>query len=271
MSHELKDEEIKFLKKLEPTLKSKFIITASDKQYSEENDRLSSKIGGVPYWPLSKKGLFPKINGKYAKLIFQLNLNELSKDFDVKQISPSFPERGILQFYLAYQDELYGLYDDNNKPVVIYHENIDEESFITDEQKAISLDNEKTPFNSSVRVKFEESSELLGPQDEFYQQEFKELFTGVDTDDEEFMQFYYEYDEFDNSGSKVGGYAYFTQSDPFINLEDDNKLVLLLQLDSNSDDLKMSWGDSGVANWRIFEKDLANLDFSNLVYTWDCG
>lgn len=45
--------------------------------------------------------------------------------------------------------------------------------------------------------------------------------------------------------------------------------MLLLQIDTD-DALNIMWGDAGVANFFIREKDLINLDFSNVVYNWDC-
>ncbi|MFP3390133.1 YwqG family protein [Brevibacillus sp. SIMBA_040] len=71
----------------------------------------------------------------------------------------------------------------------------------------------------------------------------------------------------DASGSRIGGYPYFTQDDP--RSED---AILLLQLDMEGDhkDYYVSWGDSGVANFFIRKEDLLRLDFSNVVYTWDC-
>ncbi|WP_368142037.1 DUF1963 domain-containing protein, partial [Collinsella aerofaciens] len=68
---------------------------------------------------------------------------------------------------------------------------------------------------------------------------------------------------------QVGGYPIFTQSDP----HDDrdplwNKATdLLLQIDSTND---VSFGDSGVANFFISPSDLERLDFSRVLYTWDC-
>ena len=36
------------------------------------------------------------------------------------------------------------------------------------------------------------------------------------------------------------------------------------------DDAEIMWGDSGVANFFIQEKDLAAEDFSDVLYNWDC-
>ena len=42
---------------------------------------------------------------------------------------------------------------------------------------------------------------------------------------------------------------------------------LLLQIDSTNG---VSFGDSGVANFFISPSDLERLDFSRVLYTWDC-
>lgn len=68
-------------------------------------------------------------------------------------------------------------------------------------------------------------------------------------------------------GHKIGGYAYFTQSDP---REHDDKLkndVLLLQIDT---DEEIMFGDSGVANFFINKEDLINKNFEKAYFNWDC-
>lgn len=45
--------------------------------------------------------------------------------------------------------------------------------------------------------------------------------------------------------------------------------ILLLQIDTDNS-LNIMWGDSGVANFFIRKEDLLNLDFSNVIYNWDC-
>ncbi len=45
--------------------------------------------------------------------------------------------------------------------------------------------------------------------------------------------------------------------------------ILLMQIDTD-DSLNIMWGDSGVANFFIRKEDLLNLDFSNVIYNWDC-
>jgi len=66
------------------------------------------------------------------------------------------------------------------------------------------------------------------------------------------------------------GSPYFTQYDPRSykeNLEKYN--ICLFQMDTD-DDAEIMWGDSGVANFFIQEKDLAAEDFSDVLYNWDC-
>ena len=63
---------------------------------------------------------------------------------------------------------------------------------------------------------------------------------------------------------QVGGYPFFTQSDP--RSVDDGE-ILLFQLNSVKD---IMWGDAGVANFFIDREALKNRDFSHVMYNWDC-
>ena len=63
---------------------------------------------------------------------------------------------------------------------------------------------------------------------------------------------------------QVGGYPFFTQSDP--RSADDGE-ILLFQLNSVKD---IMWGDAGVANFFIDREALKNRDFSHVMYNWDC-
>jgi len=74
----------------------------------------------------------------------------------------------------------------------------------------------------------------------------------------------------EDQGHKIGGYPFFTQTDPREWQEKYKQHdVLLLQIDTD-DSLNIMWGDSGVANFFIKKDDLLNLDFSNVIYNWDC-
>ena len=91
------------------------------------------------------------------------------------------------------------------------------------------------------------------------------------TQGEEEKELFEVYEEtFAGDGHKIGGYPFFTQTDP--RDEDDEYEeyeVLLFQMDSDTE-ADIMWGDMGVANFFIKEKDLRNLDFSDVLYNWDC-
>jgi len=77
------------------------------------------------------------------------------------------------------------------------------------------------------------------------------------------------YDEVSQAaGHKIGGYPTFTQEDP----RNDKPLnsmdkILLFQLDADD---HIMFGDSGVCNFFIAPVDLKSLDFSRILYNWDC-
>jgi uncharacterized protein YwqG len=75
----------------------------------------------------------------------------------------------------------------------------------------------------------------------------------------------YVWDNFESNGHKIGGYAFFTQTDPRHDEKED--YILLLQIDS---DKEIIWGDIGVANFFIRPADLAKKDFTQVLYNWDC-
>jgi uncharacterized protein YwqG len=75
-------------------------------------------------------------------------------------------------------------------------------------------------------------------------------------------------DTFPSLGHKMAGYAHFTQADPRIEKFSDHE-VLLLQIDTD-DEHGIMWGDCGVGNFFIKKENLKNLDFSKVLYNWDC-
>lgn len=254
--------------KLQPTLKSVFKIVRSTEAYNEDTDIKVSKVGGIPYWPKGKD--YPILEDKKAKLIFQLNIDEAKQSgIDFSKAIPEMPETGILQFFFPYQDDMWGYESDIS---VVYHEDTSAEHFLSDEDIQVNKNHDETPFDKSTRVSFTLNSELLGPQDLYNQMIHEDLIKTLGLDDES-EELYYDIEEVSNHGSKVGGYAYFTQWDPLDYLDKEKlpkDIVLLLQLDSD-DELSLLWGDCGVANWRISAEKLKNRDFSDIHYNWDCS
>jgi uncharacterized protein YwqG len=106
--------------------------------------------------------------------------------------------------------------------------------------------------------------------------QFKELIGSeawdviLDRSDEEieFNEYYYP-----DVKHKLGGYPSFTQSDPREALDNDGEpYILLLQVDSDSTsgDINIEWEDMGIANFFIRASDLQQLDFSKVIYNYDC-
>lgn len=265
--------DIKTLKyKLKPSERSAYYFILDESPYDIYKDITVSKIGGIPYWPKDKK--YPMFEGNNYKMITQLNLDDLSKKVNLKNISPYYPTTGILQFFLVENDECW------EDTLVVYHPDTKKEHFLTEEQIETAFNDEYVGYEESFRITLKnESKELIGCCDSFYHgflanhiKELKDesLLEIIQCENDEIPESY-------TSGTKLGGYAYFTQEDPlwdeynkFIDKYPDElyPLVLLFQIDSDLED--MCWGDCGVANWRIDIEDLKKLDFNNIFYSFDC-
>jgi len=74
------------------------------------------------------------------------------------------------------------------------------------------------------------------------------------------------------SGTQIGGYGHFTQWDPRSDeyLNDYNILLLQIDTDYGVNEHMIMWGDEGIGNFFIQEDKLKQLDFSSVLYSWDC-
>jgi uncharacterized protein YwqG len=103
--------------------------------------------------------------------------------------------------------------------------------------------------------------------DTFFEEQKLQKFFDMSADDEKIFEWYcaniYE------NHHKIGGYGYFAQTDPREDSEQykDHKVVLLHMI---SDD-DICWGDCGVGNFLIRAEDLEKLDFSQVIYNYDCS
>ncbi|MGB7894556.1 MAG: YwqG family protein [Microcoleus sp.] len=255
-------------------------IEATIKPYIEiktqKNDDVNwwqSKFGGFPYLP---KGFeYPKTcDGKYLFLLAQLNFDEIPS-------LDGFPDRGILQFYIA-DDDLYGLNLDNSanadnhtiedqfKIIYFPQPNFKVENIITNYD--FLPQPESFPVNGCCGLQFTKKYAPISTSDYQFTQilgsEIEELFMNSEIEDE--------YREISHSfGHKIGGYPYFTQDDArkYSNTsEQKQKLdILLFQMDTDANEtVDIMWGDSGVGNFFIDESALRELDFSKVLYNWDC-
>ncbi len=239
----------------------------------EDTDPLCSKVLGIPYWEANHP--YP-LGPRKQPLCFlaQINFSEMH------DLSPIFPKTGLLQFFIC--SENWGL--DYDKP---YLSNRYFVKYWEDPQlyKYVSTYNNlswEAPAVDALKINFGDFElDYCGGSDEYYFDKIYGDFLGnnIETDNMDYALSEILFDLYDNSGSKVGGYAYFTQSDPRIDNPEHNELlgllpdadpewVLLFQMDSDHDDLM--WGDSGVANWFITKQDLQERRFDRILFNWDC-
>jgi len=238
-----------------------------------------SKFGGIPYWDFSKE--FP-VDSKGEKLNLLAQINFDKENFNDKRL----PNKGILQFYISSNDDIYGMdFDEQDQQInwrVIYHENVNYE--VTEEvvkKNGVKSFNEMDiedypPFNDAYRISFEIVDEVMSCYDQdfssivvnFLKEKYNIILEEYEVEEylEQIDEDYYK--KFGTYGHKLLGYPGFTQSDPRCYNQKYSKYdTLLLQIDSDDD---IMWGDCGVANFFINKEDLENNNFSNILYNWDC-
>lgn len=253
-----------------------------------ETTVLDSKMGGKPYFP---KGMeYPTVRegenvGKPLYFLAQLNFGFLPH-------IDGFPTEGILQFYAGCEgDNVYGAYFDDwtnqNAFRVIYHETVSEDA-PQGETPDVEFDEEFLPFKGEFLLTAEMTEKMpltegdfrfekavLSAYNELFGAKIENLYDLSELDEPLFDALF---ETRSMGGTRMGGYPYFTQDDPR-GWKDEypGHTVLLFQSDSeNGGDPKnwlddVCWGDAGVANFFITPEDLAKRDFSNVLYTWDCG
>lgn len=222
-----------------------------------------SKLGGMPYlpknmsWPLSPEG---------RQLVFLAQIN-----FAEMPAFPPFPQKGILQFFI-HDDDLYGMdFDEGEKQDtfrVLFHPEVQQDaSLLQSSWPDADWDEAMLPHHpdESYPLRFALAEEVAPISDyRFYQHFGSDFFRQFGEKEWDVMG------ELEKSlrsqGHKIGGYAYFTQDDP---RRPEDPMLLLLQLDSD-ERADLMWGDMGVGHFFIRESDLLKLDFSRVLYDWDC-
>lgn len=247
---------------------------------------LDSKLLGEPYLPRGFE--YPRDpDGKPLRLLAQINFADVPPLED-------YPDDGILQFYIS--DDLGGddykqvwglqFYMDNPYDAkaqfelmqsqdyfrVVWHENVEAGAEPSDYDIRFDPDG-LMPADEEARLSFAAGMSYPVPGDYRFARVF-----GTD-----------EFEFFEQFGDKetsvavrymshvtvddiawIGGYAYFTQSDPREIVPDEEWLLLFeLQSSMTADQPSVMWGDVGTGAFFIRPQDLRNRDFSNVLYTWD--
>lgn len=237
----------------------------------KESDIFDSKVGGMPYWDLSKP--YPVMDNEQMILLAQINFDK-EKFNDIR-----LPNNGILQFFVRNN------WRDKGRFVckTVYHKNINYNltlddlkmhGFLTCTDQGINIG-----VSGEFKMNFVKQTEFISAEDFLFDnwayKTFEKLYTKEQFD---FNDIYdYNWDEFRDeftlsSGSKIFGYPYFYQEDPRIDMENGKNLYLLFQLDAYQNlteyNSKMRLFDS-VFNVFIDVKDLQNNNFDNLFINLD--
>lgn len=237
-----------------------------------DSDPFTSKLGGTFYsppgfaWPLTNQHqpMWP---------LAQLNFAELPH-------LDGFPDRGILQFFIA-GDDMYGIdFDDLTSQTgfrVVYHAQIETLTFPNPVQPDPGRLN--VPFEGVFRISGSAGTMPMTVSDWRFERAVADSWrrcTGSPGEPgpdvvQAARQLLWDADEGDDStfgGHQVGGYPSFTQDDPRGTSERwQGHTTVLLQIDSSDG---ICWGDGGIASFLIEPGRLSRCDFSNVVYTWDC-
>lgn len=234
-----------------------------------------SRVGGMPYLPLNEQ--YPtNSEGTPLKLLAQINFADMPK-------LENYPEKGLLQFFIG-GDDLYGAdFEQRQKQEdfrIIYRENIIEDaSQLTQDFSAIIAahsDDYYTPIDHQYGIEFNPVEQYISIDDfQFGQKilgvdnlyDYEEQFDGEDFYDEWIEPYS---DTFESGAHCIGGYPFFTQTDPREYEEEIQQYELLLQINTDYE-IGIMWGDMGVGNFFIHPDDLKKRDFSRVVYNWDCG
>lgn len=253
---QLKNYEEDILRSVKPTIK-----VAGEKGSTE---LWGSKIGGNPYLPLGVD--VPKSSeGVPLKLLAQINFE------DVPNIE-NMPKTGILQFYIDVTNYLLGMSLKNRADQkdfrVVYHAEVvkDTSRLVTNFEEVITEVDMDIP---EAKLTFSEGLQPVTASDYRFGSEYLKGFEDKKVRDGDKLvdveEFYYSH--VSESGHRIGGYPFFTQFDP--RDEDSEYDTLLLQIDSD-ESIGLMWGDVGVGNFFINKDKLARLDFSDVLYNWDC-
>ena len=289
----LSEEEVRFnngIKKivldiLEKNKKPMIKISLSD----EKPNLFQSKFGGVPYLPKDKEVPKNKENEQLT-LLAQINIDELPEN----NIYPM--KEGILQFWIL-NDDILGLdYDthlgDGYK--IIYYKEIDKsvtEEEILEKYKPYKDEDSYFPVEGEFSLSFKLTDGYFSDSnDDFREIVDREMKKFYDENKDKYSEILKIYDKENQlnyweiwdileedkeigeklfgAGHKIGGFPDFTQSDI---REVGDYEILLLQIDSDrTEKNEIMWGDCGIANFFIREKDLKELNFDRAIYNWDC-
>lgn len=274
-SSDSKNDEEKYALETYRQLKAETKVPCVKMELNDDKPSIfESKVGGLGYIPHDEK--FPADSkGRQLRLLAQIDCSKVSIE--------EFPKAGLLQFWILNNDLCGADFDNNTKQDsfrIIYYNDIDTsvtENEIKAKFEENEFDNDKMfPVSGEYGLIFNTDEDSLSVCDCHFETKFVEKYNQLNTNNK--IKSYYDIttdiDDIDGDtngfGHKIGGYPAFTQEDP--REEDTSYDFLMLQLDSEFGDGKdrILWGDAGICNFFINSEKLKNLDFSDVIYNWDC-
>lgn len=272
-------------------VKEKYSCTSyhiSEDSSSEAISLTDSKFGGYPYW-ISDMSYPVSSTGEKLYLLAQINFEQIESDNEL------LPKHGILQFFIR-DDELCGANFDNPTKQenfrVIYHKKIKDPLSIEELQKLEIPSNTTLEFKNTMlpsiyedKINFTKTVDYISYNSDEFEEYVKEAMNNLygwsigDSLYSEFGREGYNYltEKFDSFSHKMLGCPAFTQSDPRLDKKEipegkkantkQHYNILLFQMNSDGN---IMWGDDGIANFFINSEALKNLDFSDVLYNWDC-
>lgn len=206
-----------------------------------------SKFGGLPYWDLSRP--YPvDSDGNEMQLLAQFNLSEIPEN-------DKLPKEGMLQFFISAEETK-----------VVYHKSID---YMMTENDIVQGDEF---FLDECGISFQKIMMPMSSYDysacDLLHETAKEL--GIPLDKTiRFDELYDESEYFDLCAGSLLGNAYFINYD--IRSENSRYNTLLFQMQSIDDEnIYIMWGDCGLCQFFINDKDLSELNFDDVFFGYDC-
>ncbi|MBQ3686531.1 MAG: DUF1963 domain-containing protein [Treponema sp.] len=251
-----------------------------------------SKIGGIPYWDMTKEYPFDA-EGRKMQLLCQLNFSECPYE------SQLLPKKGILQFFISAHAVDYGmdamLLMEQKDWRVVFHEDPDERITEDDIWRIVIQpeDIATSPVLSPCALVFSQGISYMDEADHRMSGVLKSAvqeITGEEFDGRPSL-----YDLIGSSGVNIHaaqiysllkaesschmlGYPAFIASYDFrsFNMPEeeasyfDTPLLQLNSGDGNKKVMRWGWGNDGIGTFLINSDALKRHDFSRIAYYWDC-
>ena len=211
--------------------------------YNSKVNLFDSKLGGIPYWNVSKD--YP-VNSRGEKLILLAQINLEKENFEDKRL----PNKGILQFFVENNFNC----SDNEVNKVIYHkeinENITQEDIIKLAIPTTLNPNINIGIKNEYKLEFSKKQESISIKDyRFYdvvEKAVNKLFE--EESNAKGLPEWIEQDELfdyfsDGKGHKMFGYPHFCQEDPrpVNKIDEYNKIYNKANRATYKEGEKLSW------------------------------